>query len=378
MKEIKFNTIGKTRNYLNHLEYLFSDYEHLRQKVFTSKCLEVLQPLFTEAHLFLTHSATGALEMIAQCIGIQPGDEVIMPSFTFVSTANAFVKFGAVPVFVDCDPEELTISIDQVEQMISSKTKAVIAMHYIGHPCDMLKLKDFCRKYNLVLIEDAATGFGNQFNGKSLGSIGDFGVISFDSTKHISAIQGGLLIVNSKALRERIEAIYHIGTNRSQFEKGEVSHYDWVDVGSKYQMNELNAAFLYGQLTEKDQIIAYRKRLTEEYDSLLRPLESNGRFKLMPISHVQTNIHGYYLLFETADKRRIVQSKLMEKGIESFSHYRALHLSPKGSTYATKEVLQNSSKVAETLLRLPFHNDLTFEDVGLVCKVIHQIVESND
>lgn len=372
MKEIKFNTIGKTRNYLEHLDFLFSDYNHLRKKVFSSRCIRLLKPLFPHSSLFLTHSATGGLEMIAQCIGIEPGDEVIVPSFTFVSTANAFVKFGAIPIFVDCDLDHLMISVDQLKQLISPKTKAVVVMHYMGNSCDMEPLLKICKEQGLWLIEDAATGFGNDFNGKALGSIGHFGVVSFDSTKHISAIQGGLLIVNDQDARKRMKQIYHIGTNRDQFEKGDVSYYDWVDVGSKYQMNELNAAFLFEQLLQKEDIITNRKYLTKAYDERLRRFETKGFFRLMPWRFVKSNIHGYYLLFDNEEDKKIINKALLDNHVESFSHYRALHLSPKGATYSIPSSCPNSSKVAQTILRLPLHNDMTIEDVELVCQVIQK------
>lgn len=378
MKEIKFNTIGKTRNYLKHLEHLFADYTSLRNKVFSTTCLEKLQSVFPESNLFLTHSATGALEMIAQVISIQPGDEVIMPSFTFVSTANAFVNFGAVPVFVDIDPHTLTIDVDQVEQRLSSKTRAVVAMHYLGHSCDMERLQTLCRDKNILLIEDAATGFGSEYRGHALGSLGDFGVISFDSTKHISAIQGGLLIVNNKSYSTRLERIYHIGTNRTEFEQDQVSHYDWVDKGSKYQMNELNAALLLDQLEQKEEILAYRKKISSLYNRLLRPLENQGAFQLMPVEMVQLNIHGFYLLFKDESMRQRYQSILSNDNIESFTHYRALHLSPMGQRFSGSTACPVSEHVANCILRLPLHNSLSEEDIASVCKIIEQQVLTDD
>jgi dTDP-4-amino-4,6-dideoxygalactose transaminase len=378
MKEIKFNTIGKTRNYLKHLEHLFSDYTTLRNKEFSTECLVKLQPIFPQSNLFLTHSATGALEMIAQVMRIQPGDEVIMPSFTFVSTANAFVNFGAIPVFVDINPATLTIDINQVEQRISTKTRAIVAMHYLGHPCEMDKLKELCQNKGLLLIEDAATGFGNDYHGKALGAIGDFGVISFDSTKHISAIQGGLLVVNNASYQKRLERIYHIGTNRTSFEQRQVSHYDWVDIGSKYQMNELNAALLLDQFEQKEEIIAFRKKISSQYDKLLRPLADRGAFQLMLPEMVQSNIHGYYLLFKDESLRQSCQTILINHNIESFTHYRALHLSPMGKKFSGLNAFPVSEHVANCILRLPLHNGLSEEDVASVCRIIQQQVVTHD
>jgi dTDP-4-amino-4,6-dideoxygalactose transaminase len=378
MKKIKFNTIGKTRNYLKHLEHLFSDYTLLRNKLFSTKCLEKLQSDFPSSNLFLTHSATGALEMIAQVMQIQPGDEVIMPSYTFVSTANAFVNFGAVPVFVDINLNTLTLDIDLLEKRISPKTRAVIAVHYLGHSGDMEKLKRICQEKDILLIEDAATGFGSAYKGRALGTIGDFGVISFDSTKHISAIQGGLLIVNNTTFYNRLARIYHIGTNRTEFEEHQVSYYDWVDIGSKYQMNELNSAFLLVQLEQKEKVIAHRKKLSRLYNELLRPLEGLGEFQLMSAEMVQSNIHGFYLLFTDQSKRLKCQSILLKHNIESFTHYTALHLSPMGMKFSKLNSCPVSEFVANCILRLPLHNALTEEDVTAVCRVIHEQVCEHD
>lgn len=378
MNEIKFNSVGKTKNNLADLFHLLLNYDTIRKKDFSIKCLEKLQPTFPDSTLYLTHSATGALEMIAQCIGIQPGDEIILPSFTFVSTANAFVNYGAIPRFVDCDDEFLNISVDRIEEKISKRTKAIVAMHYMGHACEMEKLKAICKKYSLFLIEDAATGYGNTYEGKALGSVGDFGVISFDSTKHISAIQGGLLIVNNHAFVKRFNNIYHIGTNRINFEMGEVQQYDWVDVGSKYQLNELNAAFLFSQLEQQEEIFSLRKNLSNKYDALLRPLTLSNQFKIMSQELINSNIHGYYILFKSNHLRNLVQKDLMENGIEAFSHYTPLHLSPKGKEFSGNDTCPISANIAETILRLPMHNDLTVKDIDFICKSIQKAIFKYD
>ena len=270
MKKILFNNTRKSCNYTKNLELLFADYELIRKKHFSTLCLDKLKNIYPKSELFLTHSATGALEMIASLINIQSGDEIIMPSFTFVSTANAFVSKGGVPVFIDINPNTLNIDETLIEQAITPKTIAIIAMHYAGHSCNMTSLKNICEKYNLFLIEDAAVGFGSYHMEEPLGSIGDFGVISFDVTKHISAVQGGLLIVNNKNFEERAYTIYHIGTNRNAFQKGEIPYYEWVDIGSKYQMNELNAAYLYEQLCQSVEIFRLRQELSLIYYSKLK------------------------------------------------------------------------------------------------------------
>lgn len=243
MRPIKFNSSCKSNSYTSHFELLNSDYTLFRDKHFSAKCLNWLENTYSSSHLLLTHSATGGLEIIAQLMNLKDGDEVIMPSFTFVSSANAFVGLGATPVFVDINKQTLNLDLDFVEEAITPRTKAIVAMHYIGHACELGRLRAICDNHNLFLIEDAATGFGGHYRGKPLGAIGDFGVISFDITKHISAVQGGLLLINNADFAKRANQIYHNGTNRVEFENGETSYYEWVGAGSKYQMNELNAAF---------------------------------------------------------------------------------------------------------------------------------------
>ncbi len=282
MKKILFNNTRKPCNYTKNLDLLFSDYELIRKKHFSTLCLDKLKYIYPKSELFLTHSATGALEMIASLINVQSGDEIIMPSFTFVSTANAFVSKGGVPVFIDINPTTLNIDETLIEQAITPKTRAIIAMHYAGHSCNMSALKNICEKYNLYLIEDAAVGFGSYYQEQALGSIGDFGVISFDVTKHISAIQGGLLMVNNKKFNDRAHTIYHVGTNRNAFEKGEIPYYEWVDIGSKYQMNELNAAFLDEQLCQSEDILKNRINLSSIYYTELKQLEERNKLRLIP------------------------------------------------------------------------------------------------
>jgi dTDP-4-amino-4,6-dideoxygalactose transaminase len=270
MMKVLFNNIGKTTNYIQNIELLYSDYNLFRKKHFSNLNLEILQKIYPSSKLFLTHSATGALEMIALLMNIQKGDEVILPSFTFVSSANAFVSRGATPVFVDIETETLNLDLELVEKAITPKTRAIIAVHYAGHSCDLNRLKSICEKHNLFLVEDAAMAFGNTYDGKPLGTIGDFGVISFDITKQISAVQGGLLLVNNQDFRKRAGYIYHIGTNREDFMEGNIPYYEWVDVGSKFQMNEMNAVSLYDQLIHFEEILTHRNKLSKQYYEQLK------------------------------------------------------------------------------------------------------------
>jgi dTDP-4-amino-4,6-dideoxygalactose transaminase len=372
MKKILFNNIGKSINYIKHVEHLFSDYDLIRGKHFSNLCINELQPMFGDANLLLTHSATGGLEIIAHVLDIQKGDEIILPSYSFVSTVNAFVSKGATPIFVDIEQQSLNLDLDLVEQAITSKTKAIIAVHYAGHSCDLNRLKKICNKHSLILIEDAAMAFGNSFEGKQLGAIGDFGVISFDVTKHISAIQGGLLIVNNDKYKKRANNIYHIGTNRSDFADGTVPYYEWVDVGSKYQMNELNAAYLYEQLLGKDKIIHKRKNISRQYFDGLSEMSRNGYFSMINKNLIPENIHEFYLIAKSEEERQQLSKHLMANGIEAMFHYFPLHLSEKGKAigrFIGNDVTEYTSK---QILRLPMHDELKTEEVQYVVESVRK------
>lgn len=371
MKKIKFNTNCKSKHFVQYFELLQSDYDLFRNKHFSNLCLKELHLIYPTSDLFLTHSATGALEMVATLLNILPGDEIIMPSFTFVSTANAFVGKGAVPVFVDIKASDLNLDETLVEQAITSKTKAVVAVHYAGHPCNLKQLKAICVKHDLFLIEDAAMGFGSSYNGQPLGSFGDFGVISFDITKHISAIQGGLLLVNNEMYKKRAKNIYHIGTNRDAFQQEEVPYYEWVDLGSKYQMNELNVALLYEQLKESEFIINHRKEMSFLYYSKLLPLEKKGKFRMMQKERVAQNVHEFYIILNSEKERESLRLYLIANNIESLSHYAPLHSSPFGLKLGRFQTMNNTESISRTILRLPLHNHIAEEHVNYIAECIN-------
>lgn len=369
MKKILFNNISKSKNSFKYVEYLFSDYDLIRNKHFSNLCLKELQPLFPKSHLLLTHSATGGLDIIAHLLNIEKGDEIIIPSFTFVSSANAFVSRGATPVFVDIELETLNLDLDLVEKAITPKTKAIVAVHYAGHPCNLKRLKEICERHQIFLIEDAAMAFGNKFQGKQLGSIGDFGVISFDVTKQISAIQGGLLIINNEKFQNRANNIYHIGTNRSDFQKGNVPYYEWVDVGSKFQMNELNAAILYDQLSQSNTVLEKRNRLSKLYYEQLISLDTQGKLKLISKELLKENYHEFYVLLKDLGEREKLTELLLANGIESMFHYIPLHNSEMGNSFNSNKIA-NVSEVSNCLLRLPLHTEMKEDDVEYITRTI--------
>lgn len=372
--KILFNNIGKSTNYLQNIELLYSNYNLFRQKHFSNQCIEILQKIYPTSKLFLTHSATGALEMIASLIDIQKGDEVIMPSFTFVSTSNAFVSKGAIPVFIDISEEDLNIDLDFIEATITPKTKAIVAVHYAGHSCDLNRLKEICEKHQLFLIEDAAMSFGNKFQGQPLGSVGDFGVISFDITKQLSAIQGGLLLVSNEQYKKRAGHIYHIGTNREEFNDGNVPYYEWVDIGSKYQMNEMNAVALHDQLIRSDEILMHRNILTKLYHYKLKPLELQQKIKLLPEKFIEENYHEFYILLQDKKERDSISRFLLDEGIETMFHYVPLHNSKMGRTFGEKD-LPIVTKIANSLLRLPIHTEMGEMEVNYIAKKINTFYE---
>ena len=354
---------------------LHSDYDMFRKKHFSNQCINLLKKVYTKSEVLLTHSATGALEMVASLIDIKPQDEIIMPSFTFVSTANAFVNKGATPVFVDVKNNTLNIDEMLIEHAITEKTKAIIAMHYAGHPCNMEAIKSLCEKYDLCLIEDAAMGYGMYYDSKPLGSIGDFGVVSFDITKHITAIQGGMLLVNNPTFIERAEQIYHIGTNRKQFDLGKVDHYEWVDQGSKYQMNELNAAILQQELTNDKVIISHRIKLSKLYHDLLNDLEARKICTMIGKELLDNNIHEFYLIVKNKEVRDKLMQFLSNKKIEAHFHYQPLHLAPMGRKVGRYLGGNNTEEIAQKIIRLPLNNLTTESEVAEVSKQIKAFYE---
>ena len=375
MSKILFNNISKSSDYLKNIALLHSDYEMFRKKHFSNQCINLLKKIYTKSEVLLTHSATGALEMVASLIDIKPHDEIIMPSFTFVSTANAFVNKGATPVFVDVKINTLNIDENIIEQAITEKTKAIIAMHYAGHPCNMEAIKILCEKYHLYLIEDSAMAYGMFYDSKPLGSIGDFGIVSFDITKHITAIQGGMLLVNNPRFMERAYQIYHIGTNRKQFDLGKVAHYEWVDQGSKYQMNELNAAILHQELTNDKVIISHRIKLSRLYHDLLKDLEVREICTMIDKELLDNNIHEFYLIVKNKEVRDKLMQFLSDKKIEAHFHYQPLHLAPMGRKVGRYIGGTNTEEIAQKIIRLPLNNLTTASEVAEVSKQIKAFYE---
>lgn len=339
---------------------------------FTKRCQALLEEQLGCRKVLLTHSCTAALEMTAILAGIGPGDEVIMPSFTFVSTANAFVLRGAVPVFVDIRPDTLNIDERLVEAAITPRTKAVVAVHYAGQSCAMYTLKALCVRHGLRLIEDAAQAILVKNEGQSLGTIGDMGCLSFHETKNIIAGEGGALMINDESLIERAEIIWQKGTNRKAFFRGEVDKYTWVDMGSSFLPSELTAAFLFAQLEHGERINAHRRELYEYYYQALLPLERDA-FLTLPTyrGDASANAHIFYVLTRDSEERRALIAHLQALGISAVFHFVPLHDSPGGQRFGRASgELPVTHDISDRILRLPLFSDLTHEQVREVTEAV--------
>jgi dTDP-4-amino-4,6-dideoxygalactose transaminase len=330
---------------------------------FTKQCHSWLQERTGSARVLLTHSCTAALEMAALLLNIQPGDEVIMPSYTFVSTANAFVLRGGVPVFVDVRPDTLNINENLIEAAVTARTRSIVVVHYAGVACEMDTIMKIAATHGLKVIEDAAQGVMATYKGRALGAIGDLGAYSFHETKNVISGEGGALLVNAPEFTERAEIIREKGTNRSQFFRGEVDKYTWQDLGSSFLPGELIAAFLWAQLEEADGITAARLAKWQHYHDLIEPLARDGRLR-QPIvpAECQHNAHMYYVLLDPKIDRQKVLATLKRQGIYAVFHYIPLHSSPAGKKFGrTHGDLSVTDDVSERLIRLPLWVDITDE-----------------
>ena len=322
---------------------------------FTKSCHQWLEQRTGCAKALLTHSCTAALEMAALLLDIQPGDEIIMPSFTFVSTANAFVLRGGVPVFVDIREDTLNLDERLIEAAITPRTKAIVPVHYAGVACEMDTILEIARRHGLKVVEDAAQGVMSSYKGRALGSLGDLGAYSFHETKNVISGEGGALLVNDPALALRAEIIREKGTDRSRFFRGEVDKYTWQEVGSSFLPGELIAAFLSAQLEDSEIITNDRLASWAYYHELLRPLEGSGilRRPILP-EGCQHNAHMYYVLLAPEINRQWVLDELKRNEIHAVFHYVALHSSPAGKRYGKVHGSLNvTAQVSEQLIRLP-------------------------
>lgn len=339
--------------------------------MFTKKCHQFFSERWGFEHCLLTTSCTDALEMAAILLNIQPGDEVIAPSFTFVSTVNAFVLRGAKIIFVDSETDTPNIDAGLIEAAISPNTKAIVAVHYAGVACDMDRIKAIAEKHHLYVVEDAAQAIDSSYKGRPLGSIGHLSAFSFHETKNIISGEGGLLVVNDPALFRRAEIIWEKGTNRAAFWRGEVDKYNWVDIGSSYLPSDIIAAFLYAQLENIDTIQSKRCQLWNLYYDKLKPLEDSGLIRLPFIpSYATNNGHMFYIILKSEQERSKLIKRLLEKDIHAVFHYISLHNSPFYQTQHTGPGLEQSDHYSDCLLRLPLYYELGESQLELVVNEI--------
>ena len=336
---------------------------------YTKKCQLFFEKNYGFKKCLLTTSCTDALEMASILIDIQPGDEVIMPSYTFVSTANAFVLRGAKIVFADSKPNHPNIDESKIEKLITPKTKAIVPVHYAGVACEMDTIMQIAEKYNLYVIEDAAQAIDSYYKGKALGSIGHIGTFSFHETKNIISGEGGLLIINDEKFINRAEIIWEKGTNRSSFFRGEVDKYGWVDVGSSFLPSEVIAAFLWAQLENIDRIQEKRKSIWDSYYSGLQQLKNKVSLPIIP-EYATNNAHMFYLVCSSLEERDKLISHLKSIDIHPVFHYISLHESNFYHARHGDRDLTNCNLFSNNLLRLPFYYELLDKDIEKITNLI--------
>lgn len=344
---------------------------------FTKKCSSWLEEKTGAARVLLTTSGTHALEMAALLSGVKPGDEVIMSSFTFASTADAFVLRGAKIIFVDINPQTMNIDEKLIESLVTPKTKAVVPMHYAGVACEMDSIIDIAKRHELVVVEDAAQAIMSTYKGRKLGTIGDFGCYSFHETKNFSMGEGGAISIRNAANVSQAEIIREKGTDRSRFFRGEVDKYSWQDAGSSYLPSELNAAYLWAQLEKADEIMKSRMDAWNMYYEMLKPLQEKGIIELPFIPEYCThNAHMFYIKTGGLNERTKLIDFLDENGINSVFHYIPLHSSAAGKRYGEfRGEDKVTTKESERLLRLPMFYGISSEQVEYICEKLKEFYE---
>ena len=339
--------------------------------IFTEKCHRFFEEDYGFRKKLLTTSCTDALEMAAILCDIKPGDEVIIPSYTFVSTANAFVRQGAKIVFVDSEQSTPNMDASKVEALITSRTKAIIPVHYAGMACDMDSILDIAQRYGLFVIEDAAQAIDSFYKGRRLGSLGHLSAFSFHETKNIISGEGGMLVINDEQFIRRAEIIREKGTNRSSFFRGEVDKYGWVDIGSSFLPSDIIAAFLFAQIEHLYEIQARRKMLWNLYFYLLSPLDEKSFFQLPRIPEYATNnAHMFYLVCNSLDERDKLIRRLKEHDVMAVFHYQSLHKSLYYKNQSDGREMPNADRYTDCLVRLPLYYELGEQDIRVIADVI--------
>jgi dTDP-4-amino-4,6-dideoxygalactose transaminase len=374
--DVRFNRPYTTGTELEYIKEAIEGAHLSGNGPFTRRCAEWLEQRLGAERALLTHSCTGALEIAALLTEIQPGDEVILPSFTFTSTATAFALRGARLVFVDIREDTLNLDESLVEDAVTDQTRVLVAVHYAGVSCQMDKLLEIAKRHGLVLIEDAAQALGSSFQGEPLGTLGALGALSFHETKNIISGEGGALLANNAGLVERAEVIQEKGTNRQAFFRGQVEKYSWIDIGSSFAASELVAAFLWAQLEAADWLIEQRLAIWNAYHTGLSDLEAAGllRRPVVP-DEVVHNGHLYYVLLPSEERRDLTLDALAREGVQTVFHYVPLHSSPAGLRYGKRAGdLPITERTSATLLRLPIWVGLSDEKISHVIAALHRVL----
>ena len=371
---IRFNVPPYTGKEMEYIKQAVENQKICGDGEFTKKCNEWIEKKTGTPKCLLTTSCTHATELAALLADIQPGDEVIMPAYTFVSTADAFVLRGATVVFVDIRPDTMNIDETKIEEAITEKTKAIVPVHYAGVSCEMDTIMDIAKRHNLMVIEDAAQGILSTYKGKQLGTIGEFGCYSFHETKNYSMGEGGALLIQKEDKIEDAEIIREKGTNRSKFFRGQIDKYTWVNYGSSYLPSDMNAAYLYAQLEMADVIFDDRMRSWNQYYETLKPLAEAGKIEVPVVPEDCThNAHMFYIKAKDLEERTALISFLKEKDILSVFHYIPLHTAPAGQKFGRfhgEDVY--TTKESERLARLPLYYGLKPEQVSYICDCVKE------
>ena len=374
MQSISFNQPFFTGHEVEYIQKAIQSGRLSGDGEFTQQCQNLLEKLLGAHKVLLTTSCTHALEMSALLLNIKPGDEVIVPAFTFVSTANAFALFGARPVFADIREDTLNIDEEQLETLITPQTRAIVPIHYAGVGCEMGALLSCAHKHKIPVVEDNAHGLFGQYKGKFLGTFGSLATQSFHETKNFTCGEGGAIVINDPLMAERAEIIWEKGTNRKNFLRGKVSKYTWVAHGSSYLPAELLAAFLLAQLENRERIQNARRQIWDRYFAELSDWAQNADVRLPFVpNHCTQAYHTFYLMLPNCDMRQSLIDHLKSRGIPSTFHYPPLHLSEMGRKFGGKQGLcPTTETISERLLRLPFHTGLSSSDQTQVIDAVHQ------
>lgn len=373
---VPFNKPYVVGSELDHVRSAMMSSNLTGDNKYTMQCNRLIESVIHGSKCFLTPSGTASLELSALIASLEPGDEVILPSYTFVSTANAFVLRGCVPVFVDVRADTMNIDEQLIEQAITERTRAVVVVHYAGVACEMDQIVEITKRYGLLLVEDAAQAYYSEYKGKSVGSLSDLSCISFHGTKNISCGEGGAICVNRKDFVEKTEIIREKGTDRAQFLNGNIDKYTWRSLGSSFLMSELSASYLYAQLQEAPSITALRRDAWQRYHLNLAGLEDKGLIERNVVpSHCKTNAHIYFVVLHERYDRNAIIALLRERQITAVSHYEPLHISPFGAKFCKPHAsLPVTEARAKSLLRLPLWPGINVEEVDYVISCLEEVL----